>query len=255
MRQTPSKIGGAAYYALCLCRISVLNHPISRADVGFKTFTMSDIRHFKLLRALLGARIHKRSLQVDLEIRGNLCYSLNMVVTIKTDQLTGPMPIFLMASISRGGLNTLYALQQATGLQPGSLAHVIKALMGAAMLERSEGAKRGRRAMALTDAGAEFLVKEWRNSLDARREMESVLRSATVALLMGDIGEACRLLVDSIAKRPPQQGHQELETISPERTPIDFHAAMRAFYLNQRRVMEASVLERFADSLKRSAAT
>jgi hypothetical protein len=72
---------------------------------------------------------------------------------------------------------------------------------------------------------------------------------------MGDIGEACRFLDDSIAKRPPQQGHQELETMSPERTPIDFHAAMRAFYLDQRRVMEASVLERLAYNLRRSAAT
>ncbi len=48
-----------------------------------------------------------------------------------------------MAAISRGGLNTLYALQQAAGLQPGSLTHVIRALIEAGFLVRSEGAKRG----------------------------------------------------------------------------------------------------------------
>jgi DNA-binding PadR family transcriptional regulator len=178
-----------------------------------------------------------------------------MVSTITTDELTGPMPTFLMATISRGGLKTLYALQQAAGLQPGSLAHVIKALLEAGFLVRSDVAKRGRRAMALTEAGERFLVEEWRKSMDAGREIESVLRSATVALLMGDIGEASRFLSESITRRPPLQSHQELETISPQETPINFHTAMRTFYLNQRRTMEISVLERIADNLRRSAAT
>jgi DNA-binding MarR family transcriptional regulator len=178
-----------------------------------------------------------------------------MVKTTWTRELTGPMEIFLMAAISRGGLNTLYALQQAAGLQPGSLAHIIKALMEAGMLERSEGAKRGRRAMKLTEAGERFLVKEWRKSMDAHREIESVLRSATVALLMGDNDEASRFLSESITRRPPLQSHQELETISPQGTPINLHTAMRTFCRNQRRTMEIGVLGRFADNLRRSAAT
>jgi DNA-binding MarR family transcriptional regulator len=178
-----------------------------------------------------------------------------MVATITTDELTEPMPIFLMAAISRGGLKTLYALQQAAGLQPGSLAHVIKALMEAGMLERSEGIKRGRRTMALTEAGERFLVEEWRKGLIANREMESVLRSATVALLMGDIGEASRFLSESITRRPPLQSHRELEMISPQETPFNFHTAMRTFYRNQRQTMEIGVLERIADNLRRSAAT
>lgn len=177
-----------------------------------------------------------------------------MVVTIKTDELTAPMGIFLMAVISRGGLNTLYAFQQAAGLQPGSINHVTKGLETAGLLNRSESAKRGRRAMALTEAGERFLAEEWRKGLVASREIESVLRSATVALLMGDIGEASRFLSESITRRPPLQSHQELETISPQGTPINFHTAMRTLYLNQRRTMEISVLERFADNLRRSAA-
>ena len=62
---------------------------------------------------------------------------------------------------------------------------------------------RGRRTMALTETGERFLAQEWRKGLDAGREIESVLRSATVALLMGDIGEASRFLSESITKRTP----------------------------------------------------
>jgi DNA-binding MarR family transcriptional regulator len=165
------------------------------------------------------------------------------------------MDTFVMAAISRGGLTTLYAFQRTAGLEPGSINQIIRRLEKGGLLARSEGAKRGRRAMALTEAGERFLVQEWKKSMDARREIESVLRSATVALLMGDIGEASRFLSESITRRPPLQSHQELETISPQGTPINFHNAMRTFYLNQRRTMEIGVLERFADNLRRSAAT
>ena len=160
-----------------------------------------------------------------------------------------------MAAISRGGPTTLYAFQRSAGLEPGSINHIIKGLEKGGFLTRSEGAERGRRTMALTEAGERFLAQEWRKGLDAGREIESVLRSATVALLMGDIGEASRFLSESITKRTPLQGYQELETISPQGTPINFHNAMRTFYLNQRRTMEIGVLERIADNLRRSAAT
>jgi DNA-binding MarR family transcriptional regulator len=178
-----------------------------------------------------------------------------MVETIKTSEIAEPLDIFVMAAVFRGGLNTLYAFQRAAGVEPGSISHIIRRLEKGGFLARSEGAKRGKRAMKLTEAGEKFLVEEWKKSMDAHREIESVLRSATVALLMGDIREASRFLSESIADRPPQQGHQELETISPQGTPINFHSAMRTFYLGQRRTMEIGVLERFADYLRRSIAT
>jgi DNA-binding MarR family transcriptional regulator len=172
-----------------------------------------------------------------------------MVETISTDELAGTMEFFLMAAISRGGLDTLYALQQTAGLQPGSLAHVIKALMEAGRLERSEGAKRGRRAMALTEAGERFLAEEWRKGLVANREMESVLRSATVALLMGDIVTAFRFLHDSALERERRQGPTKLGEASSGKAPVDFHAEMRAVYETRRREMERDVLREFADKL------
>lgn len=157
-----------------------------------------------------------------------------------------------MAAISRGDLNTLYEFQQAAGLQPGSIKRTIQEIEKAGLLDRSEGAKRGRRAMTLTEAGERFLVMEWPKSMDAHREIESVLRSTTVALLVGRVGDASDFLSESIIKRPPPEGHRELETVSPQRSPISFHTAMRAFYLNERRTMEIKVLGRIAESLNRS---
>ncbi len=154
-----------------------------------------------------------------------------------------------MAAISRVNLNSLYALQQAVGLQPGSLSHVIKGLEKAGLLVRSEGAKRGRRAMALTEAGERFLTEEWKNSLDANREMESILRSATVALLMGDSAAALDFLYQAASERERRQGLLEFRTFSRQSTPIDMQAEVRAVYENRRRAMETKVLSEFGMNL------
>lgn len=174
-----------------------------------------------------------------------------MFVTIKSETTTGPMTLFLMAVIGRGGLNTLYALQRKAELQPGSIRQVLEHLVKAGLLNRSEVEQRGhrRRTMELTEAGEALLEGEWKNNLDAKREMESVLRGATVALLMNDIGEAMNFLHRSAFERVRRQGPRELGPISPETTPMDLHAAMREVYESRRREMEADVLRKFADNL------
>src|SRR3954468_17574715 len=132
-----------------------------------------------------------------------------MVATISIENRPKtPMEMFLMAAISRGGLNTLYAFQREAGLQPGSLTPVIKNLVGAGLLTRLKGGKRGRRPMELTDAGERVLVNEWKNSLDANSEVESILRSVTIALWMSDFGEAVGILLESASRRTRQQGPQ-----------------------------------------------
>jgi len=177
-----------------------------------------------------------------------------MVATIKDGRSIGSMEIFLMAAISRGGLNTIYALQRDADLQPGSIKKAIKDLVEDGLLERSDGAKRGRRAMALTKSGDRFLSEKWMTSLDPKREMESILRSATVALLMGDIGRSINFLMDAASEREKRQGPQQLRAPSSSaRSPIEVHEEMRAVYENQRRVIEASLLRRFADELDKHA--
>ncbi len=170
-----------------------------------------------------------------------------MVETITSDshRSTGAMEIFLLAAISRGALRTLYALQQVAGLQPGSVRGVLKALEAAGLLVRSEIAQRGRRRriMTVTEAGKEFLDARWKEGLDPNREMESVLRGATLALAMGQIEEAIRFLHDAANKRLLRQGPQELGGKFAEMGPFDLHAEMRTVFENRRRVMEAYTLQ------------
>ena len=174
-----------------------------------------------------------------------------MVATINIDELAGPMELFLMASVSRGGLTTLYAFQRDAGLEPGSIKKVISALEMAGLLERSNVPTSGRRRrnMTLTPAGEQVLLERWKKSMDAKREMESLLRSATVALLMGEIGEAIMFLGLAAFERLKSPGNQVFGAASPESTPIDLHAAMRDVYDGRRREMEADVLMKCRESL------
>ena len=174
-----------------------------------------------------------------------------MVETIKANQLTGPMELFLMASIARGDLNTLYALQRNVNLEPGSIKKVIAGLEMAGLLVRSNVATSGRRRrnMALTAAGEQVLLEQWKNSMDVKRVMESILRSATVALLMGEIGEAIVFLGQAAFQRLKSPGKQVLDAAATESTPIDIHAAMRDVYDGRRRAMEADFLMRCRESL------
>jgi DNA-binding MarR family transcriptional regulator len=177
-----------------------------------------------------------------------------VVETIKIeDKHNTPMEMFLLAAISRGGLNTLYALQGAAGLQPGSLAPVIRNLVEAGFLVRSESGKRGRRVMALTDSGERLLAEEWKNGLDTNREIESILRSATVALLMSDIGTAIGFLFASASERRPHLSPRELGEIPLGMAPSRFLAEWRAVYENRRREMEAAVLQEFGTNLAKFA--
>jgi DNA-binding MarR family transcriptional regulator len=163
------------------------------------------------------------------------------------------MAMFIMACIAHGGLNTFYAFQQKTGLQPGSIRPVVNGLEKTGLLERSEGEKRGRRTMVLTKAGVTFVAEEWKKGLDAKREVESILRSTTVALLMHDIGAALNFLHQSAVERERPQGPNEFGEPSRERGPIEFHTTTRAVYASRRRSMEAVVLREIAQYLERSA--
>lgn len=161
------------------------------------------------------------------------------------------MEFFLLAVIFRGGLQTLYALHRAAGLQPGSVLQVIKRLEAQHLLVRSTGGKRRRRMMSLTQAGESFLEKEWRNCLDPHREMESVLRSATVALLMDDPGAGLEFLARCAVERERRPLLQEAGSglFSPKSTAIELHGAMRAVYERRRWATEVQVFQHLREYL------
>ncbi len=155
-----------------------------------------------------------------------------------------------MAAIARGGLRTLYALQQEAGLQPGSVKGVLGHLEAQGLLSRSAGTKRGRRDMAVTEAGEEFLLNEWPQCLDPTREVESVLRSATVALWMADTSRAADFLRSAASMRQPRRAPQAWTAIQRRFTPIEIHAQLREKYEDRRRGFEEQLLEEFSTYLK-----
>lgn len=164
------------------------------------------------------------------------------------------MEIFLLAVISRAGLNTLYALQSEVSLQPGSIKQVLNTLEHAGLINRSAVPKgrRRRRLMSLTKSGEKLLTEQWRSSLDAKREIESILRGTTVALLMGDPQAAFEFLHRAAVARELSLIAQEVNTGSPVKAPIEFHTAMRAVYNSKRRTIEAGILRGFAEGLRKS---
>ena len=97
------------------------------------------------------------------------------------------------------------------------------------------------------------MVNEWKNSLDSNSEVESVLRSVTVALWMGDFAKAIGILFESASRRTRQQGPQKLGNIPSGMAPIDFRAEMRAVFESRRHEMEAAVLQEFGTKLAESA--
>ncbi len=164
---------------------------------------------------------------------------------MKAERLTGPMEVFLMAAVSRCGLDTLYSLQRTVGLEPGSLSQVIMRLVAAGMMVRADGAKRGRRVMALTEAGQVFLSDEWKTSLDPKREVETIIRGAIVALLMDDVRSAMDFLFQSASERRRHSTAPVLATGHSRMSAIDLHSELRMVYESRRAEMEAAVLEEF----------
>ena len=107
--------------------------------------------------------------------------------------------------------------------------------------------------MALTDSGERLLAEEWKNGPGTSREIESILRSATVALLIGDIGAAIGFLFASTCERTPHLSPREQGEIPLGMAPIAVLGEMRAAYGNRRHEMEATDLQEFGTNLAKFA--
>ena len=155
-----------------------------------------------------------------------------------------------MAAISRGGLNTLYALQKSAGLQPGNLSPVIERLQECGFLTRSEAAKRKRKVMELTENGEAFLEAQWMDCLNFGRDLESNLRGVVVALFMGN-----HMIAEDYLQRLASQRERQTVQVAPRSaatgaSPVEFYSTMRAVHETRRIAMEAAVLREFEMDVK-----
>ena len=172
-----------------------------------------------------------------------------MSIDIEGRKPNSALEIFTLAAVSKGGVGTLYALLQISGLRPGGLQPVIRRLEKLGLLKRSEEAGRRKRSMHLTEKGEKFLEEAWRECLLPDREMESILRGTTVALFMGDSGAARRFLLEASKSRRRGSGYQDPNSTSCRSAPIGFYERWRGVNECKRLKIEEETLRDMWKSL------
>lgn len=175
----------------------------------------------------------------------------DMVITMYVKRKnSSAMDFFVLAMVSRGGLHCLYDLQQEVGLQPGGIQPVLKKLEQEGFLERSEQQKRRKRLMTVTKKGEHFLKEEWRDCQDDYGDVESVLRAATVGILMGDMARTCRYLLE-MAKQHDKGVPIAMEMPKGEDlSAVEWYQHVRWQWESSRRKSAAGVFREIAKELE-----
>ena len=161
-----------------------------------------------------------------------------------------PIEIFVLVAVGKLGLSTLYELKQA-GLEPGSVRGLIARLEQQGLLERTQERKRhGARPMEVTGNGLRYIAEHWFASQIPKQEMESVLRSAAVAMAMADAEFASKFLLQAASERERYQGPMEANGETMRKGAVEFHGEMREIYTHRRRAFEAGLLRELGSKLK-----
>lgn len=158
------------------------------------------------------------------------------------------MDFFVLAAISRGKLQSLYELQHGVGLQPGGIHPVLKRLEEDGLLERSEQQKRRRRLMTVTSKGEQFLDEKWQDCLRDYQDVESILRAATVAILMGHRNAAHDYLMGA-ADHHEQNVPESPTDPKIKRSSVELYAFMRWLWESRRRESAAAAFRDIAREL------
>jgi DNA-binding PadR family transcriptional regulator len=161
------------------------------------------------------------------------------------------MEFFVLATVSRGELTSLYELQQGVGLQPGAIHPVLKRLEANGLLDRSEQRRRRRRTMTVTREGERVLEDRWKSCLKSYPDVESILRAAAVAALMQNRREAITYL-RGIADHYERDITQAPEDKQALRSPVEWYAITRWTWEVRRRECAARVFREIAAELESS---
>jgi DNA-binding MarR family transcriptional regulator len=175
------------------------------------------------------------------------------VVKTINDNPYNVMHLFVLALVSRAGLNTLYALQHQAGLQPGGVQPVLRQLEREGLLQRSEEGKRRRRVMVVTDKGQATVAAHWHGSLDLYWDVESVLRAATVALLMDDPRLASGYLLNMAYEYDRKSSSARPGDPDDRASLVEWYGYMRAQWETARLQSAAQALRMIANTIDGSA--
>jgi hypothetical protein len=137
---------------------------------------------------------------------------------------------------------------------PDLLEHCIRILIRALpqrLLERTEQQRRRRRTINVTPEGEQLLRAHWKDCLHEHPDVESVLRSAAVALLMDDFPTADGYLI-SMART--SEGRAEKAAISDDRdrgrSPMQRFALMRRLSETRRHQSAAGLFREIVRELE-----
>lgn len=121
------------------------------------------------------------------------------------------------------------------------------------LLERAKSGSRQRRDLSLTPAGVRFLEKTWKHCIADYPDAESILRAATIAVLMGDKDYAAGYLSGMALTRESsgKEKNMEAERLGSGRLdPLSTYAWMRALTEAQRREGESNAFSKLGRTLK-----
>ena len=170
-----------------------------------------------------------------------------------SEQSLSVMEYFILALIGKARLTSLYAFQQRAALQPGGIRTSLERLEQRGLLERAESGSRQRRDLSLTAAGLRFLERTWKQCLADYPDAESVLRAATVAVLMGDQHYAGEYLSGMGLHRESSGKEKDMEAERLGRgrlDPLSAYRWMRALTEAQRREGESKAFSMLGRTLK-----
>ena len=159
------------------------------------------------------------------------------------------MSLFVLAAVSKAGLQSLYALQREAGLQPGGIQPVLRQLQADGLINRSEQGKRRRRQLTVTAKGEETLSHAWQNCLRDYTDAESTLRATAVALFMRQPRIASAYLRGSAQTYERDQPSLS-EVVTDQIVPLEFYNRMRLGWERARRKCAATLFRQLADELE-----
>lgn len=158
------------------------------------------------------------------------------------------LELFLLAMIDKG-VNSPYTLMEVAALSPGATIPALSRLENAGWVKKGEEQARRRSEYSVTRTGRRHLEERWRSvfSSDPTGEMETLLRIATLARLMGAPVKSVKAYLIRAAKL--RTVGRPVTARSSER--LGLYGLMKQVADSKRLAADAAALRAIAKSLKK----
>jgi DNA-binding PadR family transcriptional regulator len=162
------------------------------------------------------------------------------------------LELFVLALICRG-VATPYDLKVSASISPGASIPVLSRLESGGFIKKGKEGARSRQEYQITGKGTHLLQESWLSLFQASpdSDLEVVLRTASIALMMG---EPKRSVADYLARAAQSRNYAGGSKISAKDpgTAMTAFPWMREVAMLHRRRNEAVILRQLAAKLRRS---